>query len=160
MNEKILENSMIVFDIDGVLCKYDFEAKDRKCWESEEWIQINIHENPYAAAKRIKIFDKLIESKKPEDMCVLSTALCSHEQKNKQDFLKTNFHKIPQDQIFFVGSDKYKTDVLYALRKSLDNMGQSAKKIVMIEDNPSIMMEIEGMRNPKIRCLLISDFVD
>lgn len=159
MDFKRFSDDMIVFDIDGILCKYDFGTLNKKIWEPHDWIRLNLRSNPYNHAVLTKIFDELIKLKKPDDLCTLSTALSSAEETNKREFLKKNYPKIPQDQVYFVGDDKYKVDVLMELRQSLNNLKMANKKIIMIEDSVSVMASIETMNIPLLRCMLISDFL-
>lgn len=159
MNISELKDDMIVFDIDGVLAKFDFQKNNRKCWNENDWSRINITQNPYNNVVKTRLFDDIIKQKKPEDLCVLSTALTSMEQQNKISFIRKQYSKIPSDQIMFVADDKYKIIVLEALRKSLDNMGKTGKKISMIEDSFSILLSIQEYNHPAIRCFHISDFI-
>ena len=159
MNMDTLKNDILVFDFDGVLTRFDFPAFNCKCWAPQDWIAVNLMDNPYKKVSRITLFDKMIKEKKTEELFVLSTALCSAEQNNKISYLKEHYPNIANDQMYFVGRDEYKKYVLLAMRKAIDGIYGHDKQISMIEDSASIMMDIEKLRRPNIRCYMLSDFI-
>lgn len=154
-----LKNDIIVFDIDGVLAKYDFGTLGGKIFTEHEWIQRNMQKDMYKFIQRTHLFDELIQEKDSNDLYILSTAFSSFEQNNKIEFLGREYGKFREDNIYFVARDEYKVDILKELREIYDKEGKLYKRIVLIEDSVQIMASVEELRNERIRCFLISDFI-
>ena len=152
-----LKDDILVFDIDGTLTKYDFP--EFKIADKNEWVPLNIKRNVYTDAKPIHLFDELLESKNSSDLYILSVAFSSFEQNNKLDMLERLFPMFREDNIFFVAHDQFKVYILQYLRELYDKEGKEHKRIVLIEDNVNIMSSIENLRNKRIKCYLLSDFL-
>ena len=154
-----LREDILVFDIDGVLGKYDFGELGFKVLEERKWIVENMKRNMYDTVQKTSLFDAVIEYKNPMDMYVLSVALSSYEQNNKIDFILKNYPNIREEHIIFVSKPEYKVEILKRLRTDYDNSKKSKKRIVMIEDKVDTMADIENLGNDKLRCFLVSDFI-
>lgn len=154
-----LKDNILVFDIDGTLCKYDFPDFGVKCFDEHSWIHLNMLTDVYANAIPIRIFDDIIDSCNPNDLYSLGVAYSSFEQRNKINFMHKNFSKFKDNNIIFVSENKYKYDVLSELMEIYSQMGYTDKKIILIEDNSSIMLDVELKKNSNIHCMLVSDFL-
>lgn len=159
MNPLDLKNDIVIFDIDGVLAKYDFGDLGRKIIPEHEWVVRNMQKDMYKFIQRTHLFDELIHEKNSNDMYILSTAFCSFEQNNKIEFLDREYEKFREDNIYFVARDEYKVDILKELREIYDKEGKLYRRIVLIEDSVQIMASVEALRNDRIRCFLVSDFI-
>lgn len=152
-----LKDDILVFDVDGTLTKYDFP--EFKIAGKEEWISANIKRNMYTDAKPVHLFDEILESKNSSDLYILSVAFSSFEQNNKLEMLERLFPMFREDNIMFVADDSFKIYVLKYLRDLYDKEGKEHKRIVLIEDNVGIMSSIENLRDKRIKCYLLSDFI-
>ena len=159
MNPLDLKDDIVVFDIDGVLVKYDFGKLGFKIMPEKEWIRANMQMDMYSFMEKTSIFDELISTLNPMNMYVLSVASSSFEQNNKINFILENQPNIREDNIIFVSQNEYKVEILKELREIYDKARKGHKRIVMIEDNTLIMASIEELKDERIRCLLVSDFI-
>lgn len=154
-----LKDSVIVFDMDGVLSKFDFGDLGIKIVPEHEWAKMNMMEDMYKYVQKTRLFDELIDTKNSMDMYVLSQTLSSFEQNNKINFLERNYPNIREDNIIFVGDTNIKIDILKGLREILDNTGKADVDLVIIEDSLSVLLDVTELNNPKIKCYMISDFI-
>ena len=154
-----LLNDIVVFDMDGVLNKYDFTDLGFKMQSEKEWVKLNMVMNPYEFAAKTSLFDELIEKKNSMDIYALSVATSNFEQNNKMSFLEENYPNFREDNILFVSDKAYKVEVLKYLRELYDNSSKRDKTIVMIEDNVETLSDIISLNNDKIKCYLVSDFI-
>lgn len=159
MNPLDLKDDIVVFDLDGVLSRYDFEELGFKLIKEHEWVRANMQRDMYNFITKTSLFDELIREKNSMDMYVLSTAYTSFEQRNKINFLEREYGDIREDNIIFVARDEFKVGVLQELRDIYDLAGKCDKRIVLIEDTVGIMASIEDLKTDRIKCFLISDFV-
>ena len=65
-----LREDILVFDIDGVLGKYDFGELGFKVLEESKWSVENMKRNMYDTVQKTSLFDAVIEYKNPMDMYV------------------------------------------------------------------------------------------
>lgn len=155
-----LINDIVVFDMDGVLNKYDFGELGVKIMSEHEWVRANMIVDMYSTyIEKTTLFDELIEQKNPMDMYVLSTAFSSFEQNNKLNFLEQAYPNIRPEHVMFVARDEFKVDILKELREVYDKEGKQDTRIIIIEDTVGIMASVEELHNDKIKCYLISDFI-
>lgn len=154
-----LKDSVIVFDMDGVLSKFDLGDLGIKIVPEHEWAKMNMMEDMYKYVQKTRLFDELIDTKNSMDMYVLSQTLSSFEQNNKINFLERNYPNIREDNIIFVGDTNIKIDILKGLREILDNTGKADVDLVIIEDSLSVLLDVTELNNPKIKCYMISDFI-
>ena len=159
MNPLALEKAVVVFDMDGVLNKFDFGELGIKIIEEHEWAEANMERDMYKYVEKTNLFDMLINTKNPMDMYVISQALTSFEQNNKLAFLEENYPNIRPEHVIFVGDTKFKIDVLKGIRKMLDKEDKSYKDLVIIEDSIQVLIDVVKLGNPGIKCHLISDFI-
>ena len=159
MNPLDLKNDIVVFDLDGVLAKYDFGELGIKLVSEHEWVRANMQRSMYEFVQKTSLFNELIAEKNENDMYVLSTAFSSFEQKSKIDFLAREYSAFKESNIIFVARDEFKVDILKELREIYDNTNKHYKRIVLIEDTVKIMASVEELHNENIRCFLVSDFI-
>lgn len=159
MNLLDMKDDIVVFDLDGVLARYNFGELGRKMYGEHEWVAMNMELDMYAYIQRTHLFDHFIHENNPDDMYVLSTAFSSFEQANKIEFISREYSNIKKEKIYFVSRDEYKIDVLKELRNIYDNMGKTDKRIVFIEDSAKILGTVEDLQDPRIKCFLVSDFI-
>lgn len=155
--EQYLLNNILVFDIDGTLAKYEFPNYRTKCFEYKEWaLNSMLDGDMYKDAIPTSLFKDIIEKHESKELYILGTCLTSFEASSKIKFLQKHYPNIPQENIIFVGSNDLKYVILEGLYQ---NLMPEDKNIIMIEDNPNIMGDIETKKHPNIKCMLISDFL-
>ena len=159
MNPMDLRNDIVVFDMDGVLTQYNFEELGVKVLPEQEWIRENMQRDMYKFVKKTSLFDELINNMNPMDMYVLSTAFTSFEQNNKINLIEEQYGNIREDNIIFVAKDEYKAIILQELRDIYDKSNKQNKRIILIEDTARIMISVEELKDNRIKCYLISDFI-
>lgn len=152
-----LNDDIVLFDVDGVLGKFDFGELGFKILEKEKWLRKNMECDVYSYVQKTNFFDDFI--KVHNNLMVLSVAFSSYEQKNKIKFIERNYSNIDKENIIFVATDDLKVEVLKQLREDFDKKGFGNKRIILIEDNSRIMGSIEKLNNPRIKCFLLSDFL-
>jgi len=159
MNPLDLKDDIVVFDMDGVLNRYNFPELGFKIYSEEGWIRKNMEIDVYSFAEKTSLFDELIESKNSMDLYICSAAGTSFEQTNKIRFLEEKYPNFREDNIIFVGKTEFKIEVLKYLRDLYDSHGKQDKRIVIIEDTVSVLDAVEKLNNPMIKCYLVSDFI-
>lgn len=156
--KKFLDESVLVFDIDGTLCKYDFPLFNAKCFDKSTWLSLNMSLNPYVSAIPTSLFNEIIDSHNQDELYVLGVSLSSFESRNKIKFLNNYYSKFKDENIMFVSSNSFKYAILCELHNILEVSGVH-KRIVLVEDNPDIMVHIESQNNESVRCVLVSDYI-
>lgn len=154
-----LKESVVVFDMDGVLNRFDFSTLNIRMVPDHDWAEMNMIEDAYRYVQKTNIFSNLISTKNSDDVYVLSAALTSFEQANKKRFLNREYPNIKDDNMMFVGETRFKIDILKGLREILDKSGKSHMDIVMIEDSIGVLLDVSKLNNPRIKCYLVSDFL-
>lgn len=129
------KETIVVFDIDGVLSAFEFgELKHNAC-EDEDWEQFVVENRPYDKAKAIPQIKKFIEDKGTEKVYVCSVA-APYEEENKRDFVMREYG-IPKEQIAFVRDKKEKINFLYQLAEHTEEI-----RIALVEDTTSTLNQI------------------
>lgn len=155
-----LKDCVLVFDVDGVLVRYNFrdEVGGFRLRDQSSWIQANAKYDLYSSAEGTIIFDNIIKENKYE-VYILSVAFTSFEQNSKIKYLTNRFSNLKAENIIFVGDKAIKVEMMKFLREKLDNDGLTDVPLVLIEDTVSTMIDVESMHNDMIRCHLVSDFI-
>jgi hypothetical protein len=110
------ENSILVFDIDGVLAKYQFGEHNHNNCSDAEWSvdAVNRAKSTYEQAEAVVTFQDLINMKGPENVYVCSVVAYGEDQA-KKDFI-TRHYGIPESNIMLVSHKLEKLAVLQSLR--------------------------------------------
>lgn len=131
------KETMVVFDIDGVLAAYEFgELKHNAC-KDEEWEQFVVDNKPYDKAKAIPQIKSFIEDKGTKEVYVCSVA-APFEEENKRAFVMREYN-IARDHIVFVREKEQKIDFLYKLA---GKKGKEERRVALVEDTTSILNRI------------------
>lgn len=126
----------IVFDIDGVLCPFEFgDLKHNGC-KDKDWEAFVFENKPYDNAKAIPQIQKFIQKKGTEHVFVCSVAE-PLEERNKADFVEREYG-IPKQHIWFVRNKKAKIDFL----RSLVTPVKQEKKIALVEDTVATLNQV------------------
>lgn len=145
MKKELLElinnpESVLVFDIDGVLAAYEFGETNHNACSDDEWDEYVLTNNVYATARAPKIFQNLIASKNPDHIFTLSVA-GDNEKTFKRDFVTSNY-KIKPSNVLFVNDKMDKLDMLLSISDDLFPLLED-KKIIMIDDTVKVLTHIQ-----------------
>lgn len=133
-------NTVLVFDIDGTLARYEFGSQNHNACPDAEWKDYLAENRPYETAVPVTLFQQVIQ-KKPDQIFICSVVSGMDEVKQKEDFIKKNFPEIPATNIYFVGTEEDKLISLYVIQSIFDD--KSPKDIFMIDDSCSVLNHIQ-----------------
>lgn len=155
-----LKDKIAIFDMDGVLTRYDFQELG-KGFLTDEWISINVKQNLYLdKGSKTELFDEAIKEL-GNNAWVLSVALTIFEQRNKIEVLQALYPTIPEEQILFCAESRYKIPLIESLIKHNKLHNNTNKKIVLIEDKEELVYDFVGRYKGKetpFELRLVSDF--
>ena len=149
-------DSVLVFDMDGVLAKLEFGEYTHYDMDDTKWAQA--YENGgtfYSEDKVIKRMQKYLSKKDMNNIYVLSKAYNENEHKDKIHFL-TTYYNIKEENIFFVLENRDKIDVLNKIKANHPELEDY--KIAMVEDTVEILDDV--MARTKYSTIHISSFID
>lgn len=146
-------DTVIFFDVDGVLAPYEFGV-NKHCINDEEWDRkITAGEDMYSTVSPIRLFQNFIERKGTDNVYVCSKA-STEEYASKMKFCQDGYG-IPSDHIFLVASKREKLDILRSFSIALDI---PEEKIAMVEDTVETLDII--FNNTNCATVHVSSFLD
>lgn len=154
--KEILEskNSVIVFDVDGVLAPLEYGEYNHYYANDEEWAEeIERGTDFYDDVRVIKTMKDFIDTKNINNIYVITKAMNEKEFECKIRFLSKNYG-ILKDNCYMVYKDNEKLNRLDEIR---DKTNIDDRLIVMVEDTVSILNHI--MENSKYTTVHISTFL-
>ncbi len=153
LNDK---DSILVFDIDGVLALLEFGEYHHHLLNDDEWKKINaLGQNFYTEDKisyRIKHF---LSEKNMSRVYVITTVGNNNEGEFKREFAN-KYYNIPNDNIFYVDDNSKKVAILKKIKNKYPELDDY--KIVMIDDTVSILNDV--MENTNFSTVHVSSFID
>ena len=148
--------SVLVFDVDGVLAIMDFGEYNHYILSDEEWDRANIEgKNFYTNDRVSKKMQNFLLKKDMNRIYVITRSITSNEFEFKKEYLN-KYYNIIKENIFFVKNDFDKKDKLKLIKEKYQNLEDY--KIVMIDDTVSILSDI--MENTNFSTSHISSFLD
>lgn len=154
--KEILEdkNSIIAFDVDGVLAPLEYGEYNHYYANDEEWAEeIERGTDFYDDVRVVKTMKDFIDTKDINNIYVITKAMNEKEFECKIRFLTKNYG-ILKDNCYMVYKDDEKLDKLNEIKK-ITNVED--KYIVMVEDTVSILNHI--MENSNYTTVHISTFM-
>lgn len=143
------EDSVVLFDIDGVLAKYEFGEHNHNLCSDEEWDNNVEYYAPtiYDSAKPVELFQRLIRNKKPGTVYTCSVAK-GDERYAKISFVR-RFYDIPEENILFVESKDKKLFAMEAtrLQKRMQGFQIPDEKFIMVDDSVKVLTHIQENSN-------------
>ena len=121
--------TIVVFDIDGVLAPYEFTPRCHSVIDDDEWFELVRNGDPYGKLPPVQLIQRMVEEKGSANVYVCSVS-SPDEYGGKQRFVEKNY-AIDPTHIRFVDS---KAEKLTALRKIADERGVPEQQIAMVED--------------------------
>lgn len=154
------EDSVVIFDIDGVLAKYEFGDHNHNLCSDEEWDNNVAFYAPtiYDSAKPVKLFQGLIRNKKPGSVYTCSVAK-GDEKYAKTSFVR-RFYNIPEENILFVDSKDKKLFAIEAtrLQKRMQGFDIPDEKFIMVDDSIKVLTHIQD--NSDFSTCHVSSFLE
>ena len=92
----------VVFDIDGVLCVYEFGERCHSACPDEDWERYVLERDPYAHIRPVRLIQELVSGKDPSHVFACSVAQ-DFESEGKRDFVLRNY-QIPEQNVRIVSS--------------------------------------------------------
>ena len=139
------KDSIVIFDIDGVLAKYEFGERNHNCCSDEEWDNNIVYYSAtiYDSAKPVREFQELINEKRYGSVYTCSVAK-GYEQYAKVSFVR-RFYNIPEENILFVESKEQKLEALKAIRAKNKLKGHDIpdEKYIMVDDTVKVLTNIQ-----------------
>lgn len=140
--QKLLESddSVVVFDIDGVLAAYEYGTYNHNACREDEWNEYVARHDVYENARPLAVLQKYILRKGIDRVFVCSVA-DDNEREQKTNFV-VNSYKIDRSHIYFVKDKNNKLDVLKKIH-ALNCPGLYPYKIIMVDDTAEVLSNIQ-----------------
>ena len=137
LNHLLEKETIVVFDVDGVLAPYEFGDK-KHCISDEKWDEMLEKEiDVYSNVQPIKVLQKFIKIKGTENVYVCSVSSIK-EYDSKVAFCMKKY-SIPEDHIMLV---KYKTDKVSFLDALSKIMNLPHNEIALVEDTVETLDQV------------------
>ncbi len=150
------KDSILVFDVDGVLAKLEF-GKYNHFMDDIEWE--NAYKNGincYDESKVIKKMQDFIRTRNMDNVYVATVVTCGdNEGMNKVAYL-IKYYGIHKENIYYVPNNKDKLEVLLKIKEKYPEL--SPRNIVLIDDTVEILNDV--MNNSEFITAHISSFLD
>ena len=148
-------NSVLVFDVDGVLAKLEFGENTHHILE-QEWNKINEENiNLYNEDKVIMTMRRFIREKNINKIYVITLVQNDNESKFKKMFLN-KYYNILINNIYCVKSKQEKINKLLEIGKMYPKLDD--ENIIMIDDSVEILDEV--IKKTNFSTAHISSFLD
>lgn len=141
LNYLARDDIIVAFDVDGVLCPYEFGDLKHNACRDEEWEDFVVRNKPYNKFKAVPQIKSFIQKKETDRVFVCSVAE-PLEEKNKRDFLMREYGIFGQ-HIKFVRNGKAKFKFL----QTLVTAGKNENQIALVENTVSILNEVAEQSN-------------
>lgn len=129
--------TIVVFDIDGVLAPYEFGELSHTACLDGDWKAYVLEEHPYAHIRPVPQIQRFIEKKGTERVFACSVAE-DYEEEGKRSFVTTNYG-LPADHVKLVRSKAGKVDELRALAKEF---AVPERRVALVEDTVKTLDEV------------------
>ena len=150
------EESVLVFDIDGVLAVLEFGEYNHFNDSDEEWFEnCSKGKNPYKEDKVVYKIKNFLKNKDMSRIYVITAIGHINEWEFKKEFAY-KYYNIPKENVFYVKKDSEKKEKILEIKKKYPELEDY--KIVMIDDTTKILTDI--MENTKFSTAHISSFLD
>ena len=154
--KEVLENkdSVIAFDVDGVLAPIEYGEYNHYYANDEEWAEeIEKGTDFYKDVRPVKVLKDFISTKDINNIYVITKVMNEKEFIDKLKFLNKNYG-ILKENCFYVYDDKEKLSYLDEIR---DKTNKDDRLIVMVDDTVSVLNHI--MENSNYTTVHISTFL-
>ena len=135
------KNSILVFDIDGVLALLEFgEYNHYHLVSDDEWNDACENNNFYTEDKVSKRMQDFISTRDISNVYVISRVCNEPEIKHKIDYVK-KYYGILEDHVYCVLNENSKLKEFENIRNKYKD--KEDKQIIMIDDSTPVLTEIQ-----------------
>lgn len=150
------KDSVLVFDVDGVLAVMEFGEHNHYMLDDEGWYNANISgENFYTEEKVSKKMQEFLSKKDMWRVYVITKAASEQEFGHKKRFLSENYN-IRVENMYWVRKETEKKEKLQEIKWFYKDLPDY--KLVMIDDSVTILCDV--MDNTGFSTMHISSFLD
>lgn len=149
------EESILVFDVDGVLARMEFGIYTHYDVDDLEFAKLLYEKDLYEDIKPFKVMQEFLKDKNMKNVYVITRVMNDIELIYKKRYLKRNYNIIG-DNVFLVMKDTEKKEILKNIHSI--HLEKEEKDIVMIDDNINVLNDI--MENTKFSTVHISSFLN
>lgn len=151
------QESVVVFDVDGVLGAFEFGEHCHNGCLDEEWDEYIKEKNPYDTIRPIKSIQCWIQKHKdPNHVFVCAASGSDLEDEQKKKFV-LRYYDVPESHIYMVRSKPEKLNVLKQIHKTYFP-GLDSSKIIMVDDTIKTLTFIQ--ENSGYSTAHISSFIE
>ena len=154
LNDK---NSILVFDVDGVLALLEFGERTHYEMNDELWKEANEKGvNYYTEDKVSKKMQKFLKNKNMDNIYVITTVLdTSNEDEFKKEYVN-KYYNIKKENVIYVKNNTEKTPTIIKIKEKYPKLLD--EQIIMIDDTTDILSNI--MEHTNFSTAHISSFLD
>lgn len=136
------EKSVLVFDIDGVLAKYEYGDHNHNICSDEEWDSNAEYYSKlmYEQAQPVKLFQHLINDIRAGKNVYACSVASADESKAKKKFVLRNY-SIPEENIILVQNKMDKLQALNNIKEQYPGLPDS--KIILIDDTVKVLTHVQ-----------------
>jgi len=138
------ENTVYIFDVDGVLTPLEFGEFNHYNLNDEEWAKSLESKDYYAECVAISRMQQFLNSKSPERVFVATRVMNEIELEQKKGFLKKNYNILPE-HVFSVLENHEKLSIIRKVQQQFPNLEE--KYFVMIDDTVEVLNYIMDHSN-------------
>lgn len=150
------KDSVLVFDVDGVLAKMEWGTYNHYEIDDEEWTKACAEGvNTYTEEKVSNKMKNFLKDKNMERIYVITTVGNCNEGEFKREYVN-KYYNIPRENVFYVNANSEKRKKLIEIKEKYKELEDY--KIVMIDDTVDILNDI--MENTNFSTAHISTFLD
>ena len=134
-------NSILVFDIDGVLALLEFGEYNHYYSSDEDWDEfVNNDNNLYTEDKVSKKMQEFLKNKDKNKIYVITAIGVNKEGEYKKEFV-SKYYGIYAKNVYYVDRSKDKVSTLNEIREKHPEVNDY--QIVMIDDTPDVLTDIQ-----------------
>ena len=149
-------NSILVFDVDGVLALLEFGERTHYEMNDELWKQANeLGINYYTEEKVSKKMQNFLKDKNMNNIYVITTVGNNNEGEFKREYVN-KYYNIKKENVIYVSDNSEKTTEIIKIKEKYPNILD--EQIIMIDDTTDILSDI--MEHTNFSTAHISSFLD
>lgn len=150
------ENSVLVFDIDGVLAVLEWGEHTHFVGDEADWDSLcEKGINTYTQERVSPKMQKFLEPKNKANVYVITMAYNENEKEFKKEYAK-KYYNIPKENVYCVEKNRQKTETLKKIKEKYPNLED--RYLIMIDDTTEILDDI--MTRTNFSTAHISSFLD
>ena len=150
------KNSVLVFDVDGVLALLEFGEYNHYYASDEDWDKfVNNDNNLYTEDKVSKKMQEFLKDKDKSKIYVITAIGVNKEGIYKKEYVE-KYYNIKPNNVYYVDRNTSKIDNLNEIK----NMHPEIEdyQLIMIDDTPDVLTEIQN--NTNYSTAHVSSFLD